>query len=64
MSLVLFIVNNDCFGVIVVVVLIFVKYEINISIMSVFCKEKGRRVFMVIEIDELLVDEVIEEIKV
>lgn len=59
----LLIVNNDRFGTIASVTSILAKHEINISMMSVSRKEKGRRALMVIETDELLADEIIDEIK-
>lgn len=64
MNLVIFVVYNDWFGVIVIVMNILMKYLINIGYMEVFCKECGEVVFMVIEMDMNIEDDVIEELKI
>ncbi|RLQ95781.1 L-serine ammonia-lyase, iron-sulfur-dependent subunit beta [Falsibacillus albus] len=57
------VVHNDRFGAIASVSNILAKYELNIGQMDVSRKEKGQMALMTIEVDSMIDDAVIEELK-
>ncbi|WP_433749631.1 L-serine ammonia-lyase, iron-sulfur-dependent subunit beta [Falsibacillus pallidus] len=57
------VVHDDRFGAIASVSNVLAKYEINIGQMDVSRKEKGKMALMTIELDQMVEDEVLDELR-